>query len=181
MANRLSLPAHVVLLSLVLLGCGNSATPDAGAPTDVPAFEASVDAGALLEPGTGQLQWEPLQPSGNRLELIHGPQGGYHVFGRVRYRQLGPDVYLSFRVTPTEGGGALNDANARIRLREGRGLVRVGADTWETSSAQLVILDAIRGPQEVVGRRFRLEFTVQRFEAPETASAAVEIEIVDES
>ena len=40
----------------------------------------------MLELGSGQLAWEPLRPTGNRLELIHGPQGGYHVFGRVRFR-----------------------------------------------------------------------------------------------
>lgn len=175
--------ARAASLSLLLLGCGTAATPaDGGAPRDVPSFEGSVDVGsALLELGTGQLQWEPLNPSGNRLELIHGPQGGYHVFGRVRYRQLGPDVYLSFRVVPVEGGPPVNDPAARIRLREARGLVRVGSDTWETSSAQLVILEAIRGPMDVVGRRFRLEMTVQRFDGPETVSGSVEIEIIDKT
>lgn len=167
-------------LSALLTACsGASPAADAGVDrVEIP----SADIGAeLLELGTGQLAWEPLSPTGNRLELIHGPQGGYHVFGRVRYRALGPDVYLSFRVTPVGGGPALNDPAARVRLREGRGLVRLGADQWETSGAQLVILEAIRGPEDVVGRSFRLEMTVQRFEGAETASAASEITIIDET
>ena len=57
----------------------------------------------------------------------------------------------------------------------------LGDDTFETSGAQLVILEAIRGPQDVVGRGYRLEMTVQRFESTQTISASAEITIVDET
>lgn len=173
----------LLALSSSGLACGGTV-----APTDA-ALDRAITPDAVIADspstsitlGTGQTQWEPLLPSGNRMELIHGPQGGYHVFGRVRYRGLGPDVLLSFRVTPAEGGPAINDPASRIRLREARGLVRVGEDTWETSSAQLVILEGIRGPQEVVGRRFRLEMLVQRYEAADALAGAIEAEIIDET
>ncbi len=79
------------------------------------------------------------------------------------------------------GGPAINDPASRVRLRDTRGLVRLGDDTYETSGAQLVILEAIRGPDEVVGRGYRLEMTVQRFESTQTISASAEITIVDET
>ncbi len=164
------------------LGCGPTPTPNDGGVVDGPGLDGGPDAsGPVLELGSGQLAWEPLRPSGNRLELIHGPQGGYHVFGRVRFRGLGSDVYVSFRVTPAGGGPAINDPASRVRLRDTRGLVRLGDDTYETSGAQLVILEAIRGPDEVVGRGYRLEMTVQRFESTQTISASAEITIVDET
>lgn len=176
-------PRRCALFALLtLLGCGTGATPDGGLASDVPSFDGSVDVGGeVLVLGTGQTQWESLNPSGNRMELIHGPQGGYHVFGRARFRTLPPPVYLSFRVTPVVGGPPVNLPTDRYILREGRGLVRLGPDLWETSNAMLVVLTAIRGPQDVVGRRFTLEMTVQRAEGPETVSGSVEVEIVDDT
>ena len=177
-ARRCSL----ILVCTLALGCGPTPATNDGGGVDGPGLDGGPDAsGPLLELGSGQLAWEPLRPNGNRLELIHGPQGGYHVFGRVRFRGLGPDVYVSFRVTPAGGGPAINDPGSRVRLRDTRGLVRVGDDTFETSGAQLVILEAIRGPQDVVGRDFRLEMTVQRFESTQTISAAAAITVVDET
>ena len=154
-----------------------------------PARDAATDAGdtpspaVRIELGTGQLGWEPLAPAGTAVELIHGPQGGYHLFGRVRFDTLGPDVYIRFRVTPAEGGAAVNDPNDRIRLTEGRGLLRTSAG-WETSSAQLVILVTVSAPATVVGRRFRLEATVTASPGIETSPAASvtrEIVVVDET
>ncbi|MFO0630897.1 MAG: hypothetical protein U0325_35450 [Polyangiales bacterium] len=171
-----------MLLWALAVGCGPTPAPQDAGLADRPGLDGGPDAsGPLLELGSGQLAWEPLRPSGNRLELIHGPQGGYHVFGRVRFRGLGPDVYVSFRVTPSGGGPAINDPASRVRLRDTRGLVRIGDDAYETSGAQLVILEAIRGPMDVVGRDFRLEMTVQRFESTQTISATAEITIVDKT
>ena len=154
-----------------------------------PALDAATDAGDAPTPGvridlgTGQLAWEPLAAAGTPVELIHGPQGGYHLFGRVRFDTLGPDVYVRFRVTPAEGGAVVNDPNDRIHLVEGRGLLRTSAG-WETSSAQLVILVTVSSPATVVGRRFRLEATVPASPGIETSPAATvarEIVIVDET
>lgn len=174
-----SSPAPRIALSLLLLGCASAPSQDAAVDLPLPTVDATTE--ASLELGTGQLAWEPLSATSNRLELIHGPQGGYHVFGRVRYRGLGPDVYLSFRVAPSGGGPAINDPAARVRLREGRGLIRLGAEQWETSGAQLVILEGIRGPGEVVGMSFRLEMTVQRVESQQMVSGSALITIIDET
>lgn len=120
--------------------------------------------GAVLDPaldvGTGQSSWEALSPTtATNTELIHGPQGGYHVFGRVRFSALPPDVYASFRVTEM-GGAPINDPADRIRLRDGRGLIHT-AQGWETSNALLVILTTVHAPTTVVGHTFQLEANLQ--------------------
>lgn len=137
-----------------------------------------------MDLGTGQLSWEPLDTTGGtRVELIHGPQGGYHLFGRVRYTSLGPDVYVRFRVTPVDGGSPLNDPAERIHLIEGRGLARAG-NGWETPNAQLVVLVNIQNPDAVVGRRVRFEVSVAPSPGLETTPAlrvSREVLIVDDT
>ena len=153
-----------------------------GAPQpieDVPGASAVT----RLELGTGQLYWEPLNASGTHVELIHGPQGGYHIFGRVRFSAPTADVYIRFRATLLDGGAALNDPNDRVHLVEGRGLTRT-ATGWETTSALLVVLVNIRGPADVVGRNVRLEVTVApspgTAETP-SATASRDIVVVDKT
>ncbi len=132
-----------------------------------------------LEVGTGQSSWESLT-DGAPVELIHGPQGGYHLFARIREQRLGGDVQVTFRVTPVEGGEPVNDPADRIRLLEGRGLLRTTAG-WESSSALLVILTRIRGPAEVVGRRFILEANVASTGSSTISTVRRTIAIVDET
>lgn len=144
------------------------------------------NADPTFELGTGQLGWETLPPFGGRAELIHGPQGGYHIFGRVRYTGLSPDVRVWFRVTPVEGGAPLNDPTDRIRLyydvntMTSRGLLRTAAG-WESSNALLVILVNIQGPAGVVGRRFRFEAFAQAAGSDAIATTEREITIVDKT
>lgn len=132
-----------------------------------------------LELGTGQSSWEPL-PEGARVELIHGPQGGYHLFARFRQRQLGGDVQVTFRVFPSGGGEPVNDPTDRIRVLEGRGLIRT-SQGWESSSALLVILVQVRNPSEVVGRSFVLEANVTPTGSGATATTRRTITIIDET
>ena len=148
-------------------------------PTDVP----PVGEITRVELGTGQLNWEPLAPTGTHVELIHGPQGGYHIFGRVRFSAPTPDVYIRFRVTPATGGATLNDPNDRLHLVEGRGLTRT-ATGFESTTALLVVLVNIRGPAEVVGRSVRLEAVLTpspgTAETPST-TASREVLVVDKT
>lgn len=172
-SNRLLLRI-VPLLALLLGGCR-----DGGGPGD--AAETSVGA-VRLELGSGQLHWEDLDPP-TRVELIHGPQGGYHIFGRVRFDRLGPAVAVSFRVTPAGGGAPLNDPAERIRLAEGRGLVPTNGG-WECSNALLVVLTGLHdetAAAAVVGQRFRFEATVTSVETGQSATTTREITIVNDT
>ena len=174
--NRL-LPAIVPILALALGGCRSGAAPS-DAAGDVTADAPSV----RMELGSGQLHWEDL-PASARVELIHGPQGGWHIFGRVRFDRLGPSVAVTFRVTPLAGGAPLNDPAERIRLAEGRGLVPIN-NAWECSNALLVVLTALRdetAAAAVVGQRFRFETTVTSVETGQSATTAREITIVNDT
>ena len=129
---------------------------------DEPAVTADVpEAPGPVELGTGADRWEGLPREGGRLTLIHGPQGGWHVFGRVRLRGVAPDVYLTFTLTPEAGGAPVNLANETVRRQERRGLVLVG-DVYESAWSELVILaDGVR-PADVAGRGFRFGVRVER-------------------
>lgn len=127
------------------------------APTDT-VFTGQV------ELGSGQDRFEDLPRTGGRAELVHGPQGGWHIYGRVRLRAIAPDVYLTFALSPEAGGAPVNFANDTVRRQLGRGLVQAG-DAYESSYGELVILaDGVR-PPDVVGRSFRFTVRVERPDA----------------
>ena len=164
----------LVLGAALGTGCSGGSTPDAGMPSSVDGF---ADIG--LELGTGQLSYETVPPYGARVELIHGPQGGYHVYGRYRFAGFGPDINVTFRVTPAEGGAPVNDPTYRVHRLAGRGLAQWQSG-WECSSPELVILTQVHGPGDVVGRRFRWEVFVQDVATQRVATAVREITIVDD-
>lgn len=173
---------HLGLFFLVL-GCGGApGAPDATVPSDVSGASdarAGDDAAAVeLELGSGQSSWVDLPATGGRTELIHGPQGGYHVFGRVRFRGFDPDVTVTFRVQPAEGGPDLTSEESLGRVLR-RGLVQTAAG-YESSSPELVILTRIRGPTEVVGRMFNLSVSVRDRATDRVATASRLVTIVDE-
>lgn len=163
-----------------LLACGNTQKLPPDVTTDVGTDARSDAETSRAELGTGQLSWEDLTTDGTHVELIHGPQGGYHVFGRVRFTGLSPQVGITFEVTPVEGGAPVNDPTDRIVLAEGRGLLPVG-QAWETSNAQLVVLTTIHDPSPVVGRRFRFSVTVTSTATGESARDTRVITIVDKT
>jgi len=134
-----------------------------------------------LEFGTGQLDWEPVAPRGTPLELIHGPQGGYHLFGRLRSARLPSAVEIRFRVTALGSDVPLNNPDERITLRLGRGLRPVGTSGWETSTALLIVLESVRNPAVVVGQPLRVTATVRPLDDPRAARIVREIVVVDET
>ncbi|MDB4928679.1 MAG: hypothetical protein JWM10_1163 [Myxococcaceae bacterium] len=178
-ARRRLLPWLVSLLLGAGSGCSDAPPPSPDAAVDAPRFDGAIIVDPTLDLATGQSSWEALA-DGAPIELIHGPQGGYHLFARIREQGLGADVQVTFRVTPADGGAPLNDPTDRIRLLEGRGLLRT-SQGWESSSALLVILVAIRAPAEVVGRRFVLEAVVSPTGSGSSATVRRTIMIVDET
>ena len=76
--------------------------------------------------GTGFRGWESIAPTGTRVELVHGPQGGYHIYARIRQTGLGPDVNVSFSVRPMGSTMAINDTQP-LRRRDRSGLVRAAS------------------------------------------------------
>lgn len=171
-------------LSLALvMGCGEPATPqDAGLDARRP---DDADGNALddptLELGAGQLDWEPLSPTAvTPSELIHGPQGGYHLFGRLRSMRLPDAVQVTFRVTDLTSGRVLNNPDERITLRNGRGLSGAPG-AWATSNALLIILERIMGPAEVVGHVVEIEAFVRPLNDVRAARVVRRVRVVDKT
>jgi hypothetical protein len=182
-STRYHLGVSARLLTFALffvVGCAPSPTPsepvrDASSP------DVSLDAsmmGPSVTLGSGGRTWQDLSPEGTSVsEVVFGPQGGYHIFGRVRFRGISPDVFLSFRVVDIESGRQLTDDRDRIRRMPGRGLLQ-SSEGYESTSGELVIL-SIRSPSEVAGRRFRMEVHVVEAPAGRDITNTREFTIVD--
>ncbi len=151
-------------LGLVALvcACGTGTIPDS---TVRDAADEGIDSGVVgvdVTIGTGQSDWEDLPRAGGNVELIYGAQGGYHIWGRVRFRGFNPDVRISFRVTRLDDGRVTHmPVAARRWIADGvrRGLVDLGGGEFSTD-AELVIED-IRCSDELVGRTIRFQVFVE--------------------
>lgn len=65
--------------------------------------------------GTGERSWEDL-PDDGRLELIHGPQGGYHVLVSLRAAGLAADGVLVAEMTGTIDGEVIGSGSPWLQL-----------------------------------------------------------------
>ena len=81
------MPTFAAVLGGVLLArCSDAPSGIDAAVSPSPEAGVYVDAG--LDLGTGQLFFTALPPDGATTELIHGPQGGFHIFARLRFERL---------------------------------------------------------------------------------------------
>ena len=137
----------VLASALALLGgCGNdggASGTDAGPP--------DFDSGGVaptVEIGTGESAFVPIAASGAALELVMGPQGGWHVLLTCRFTGLSPDGLLLRYDVGEAGRDAMWNMTAEYALTrdrvtpDGTGFVRVG---------DRAVFD-ITGPADVVGK-----------------------------
>ncbi|MCB9596555.1 MAG: hypothetical protein H6719_27775 [Sandaracinaceae bacterium] len=111
-------------LAVALVGCDGTSGVDAGRDA----------AGAMptVELGTGTSGFEPIPETGGTLELVGGPQGGFHVFLTARIHDLGVDgmliTYSAIDTATTEpvGTPASFLVDASRLARDGDGWVRAG-------------------------------------------------------
>jgi hypothetical protein len=134
-------------LTLALAACGLG---DAAATSDAGPDDVAADAGEpLLEIGTGRDGFVALH-DGDELELIHGPQGGYHLWGAVRARNLAPaELTIDYAVT-LDGPPATEVSKTPYKLT----LVKRGAG-YEWSG----LIGYVPDPQAAYGRRVTLSMT----------------------
>lgn len=172
-----------MVFPVVMAACGSTtSTPvDGAASVDgaVDAATSDVSGGARAELATGGSVWTNLPTDGSgRAEIVHGPQGGYHIFGRVRFEALPPDVYVLFRVTRLSDGRVLTDDADRLRRADGRGLVPSNG-AWESASGELVILQ-VTDPATVANARVRFEVTVTDVVGARVATDQRTVTLVDD-
>lgn len=153
---------------------GGLDAPDAGEDAPLP--------GATVELGSGQNDWEDVASSGGRTELVHGAQGGYHIWGRARFHGFHPDVDISFQVQRTDDGVVLHSPQwVRRFIENGRrfGLLDLGGGTFATD-AELVILN-IQCGSEVLGRQIRWQVFVRERTSGRVATQSAVVTVVDET
>lgn len=138
-----------MLLLLVALalgcGCGSPGRDDAGSP-DAPAPEPRV------ELGTGRSTFVPID---GELELVAGPQGGWHVDVCARMWHLRAD---GLRIT-YEASRAGVPLHVPIELELDSRHLRHDGDHWLRRGDVLQL--AIASPAEVVGAELELRVRVE--------------------
>lgn len=170
----------VLLAMLSLFGCGSTAampdsSPDAAADGSP---DGAVDAavpGPSVVLGTGTSAFEDIPMTGGELELVGGPQGGFHVFVTARIFEMDPDgMTLTFDATNVATGenvgtpASFNLVLARIQ-REGDHFVRAG---------DFLILDNM-SPDAVRGLTLDVRVTAQEADGGLMATDHREILVVD--
>ena len=160
---------HLRLITSLCLAC--TITACGALPVE---NDAAIDADqtASLEIGTGLEAYEELPNEAPTLEIVHGPQGGYHVYLSMRVAGLEPDTLL-WRVVRTRDGYVF--ANLELSARPGTfrpidgALERVG--DW-------VVL-TVNSPADVTMDELRVEARATS-RAGVTASAMRVVRIVDD-
>lgn len=134
------------VLALTLAACGTS-VPDTDAPV------ADFDAPPSLELGTGESSFVAV-PSGGSLELVHGPQGGWHVVLAARLSGFDPEgTVLTYGVY--DGTTLLTETPVAITVRR---LVRDGTAYLKLGD---LLIFAIGGPGEIVGRTVEIRAEIR--------------------
>ncbi len=161
------------MLAIGLSACAPRPPVDDGGATDASA--------GLAELGTGQLEWEPLSATDPAVELIYGAQGGFHVWGRARFRTFAPDVDISFRAVRESDRQELHRPNPIRRWIDSDvryGLLPTSDGRYQTD-AELVIL-TLDCARDLVGQRLMLTVTVRERSTGRTATDTRSVRVIDE-
>lgn len=138
---RIAAVALVFTLGSVGSGCGgDSATDEPNPVNDAGVVVSSVELGA------GLTVFRALAPSGDEVELVMGPQGGWHIDFAVTVRGFDPgDLDLVY-----EGTDAVNTHGPTpYAVDDGRKFVET-TDGWQRSGDRLFM--NITQPSDVVGQ-----------------------------
>ncbi len=161
--------------------CGD---PPPGIDGSIDARDASEDdsgtPGVEVTLGTGQTDWEDVPRVGGELELVYGAQGGYHVWGRARFRGFAPDVDVGFIATDLATGRVVHEqtwARRRVENNVSYGLQPVGMGAYATD-AELVVL-AIQCSNEVFDHPLQVRAFVRERASGRIATDARTATVVD--
>lgn len=148
------------LLGLVPLGCAPEPAEDSG-----PAPSLSI--------GQGAVAFTPLEE--DSVEVVFGPQGGWHIEPAVRAWGLPVDgLVLSYDLL--DAAGASRVIAVEAKLSEDR-VVPLAEGGWERVGDRLVL--EVTSAEELVGERLTLSVRAAPVgEAP--VEVALEVTLVDE-
>jgi hypothetical protein len=155
---------------LAALAPGCTATGADDVRTDGPNLQGPLS----LELGTGLTTHAPLA-AGDDVELIMGPQGGWHLeFTAQACGQAAEGLALRYRLLPLDGGMPLNEPS--VSELTSRRVVAVDGGCFQRVGDRAVL--RIQSPAEVVGTHWVAEVEATRGEALQAVSRA-RIRVVD--
>ena len=149
---------------------------DAGADAAADAIVVDSTTGSTprVELGTGRANFVEIPTSGATMEIVAGPQGGWHLEVSARLYGLTVEgLLLSYR---TEQSGAMISMPVQYLLSERR-LVRDG-DRW-LRQGDIVVFD-ITGPEEVVGETVDVFVVAEPPDGPAVTDSRMGVLVVDE-
>lgn len=164
-----------VTISLLLPGgCGD----DDGPLTDAATSDVGPTGGNRVELGTGITGFVDIPASGGTLELVHGPQGGCHIY--LTARMWTPTVDGTLMTMRAVGdaidlGTSTGESDLTVRLVESR-VVREG-DHWLKAGGFVVLMLPCPRPPDpiaVVGTTMTVSLRIE----PPTGEPAEDSRVV---
>jgi hypothetical protein len=148
----------VVAVALVLAGCPGDGGPRTGADS------GPEPGGGEAEIGTGMFAFAPLV-DGERLDLVSGPQGGFHFIVHARMRGLVPgDARRDLPTNPTTWFRVLDENGTRVDIPEVRQLgyaPQAGAEGWYIlPSGRILLIENAAAPR-LYGRPVTIEVQIR--------------------
>jgi len=129
-----------IMMAIALTACSNS-TKDSAAEWGDPCEPGSE---TQLEIGHGELRFESIDGVDTQVELIHGPQGGYHSNIALRAMYIDPDITYKLKLSGTIEGTVMGETVPWLTFRCSR------AANALQSTGSFLIWDA--QPEELHGR-----------------------------
>lgn len=148
----------VIAVALVLASCSGDAGTRPG--TD----SGTEPGGGEAEIGTGMFAFAPLA-DGERLDLVSGPQGGFHFVVHARMRGLAPgDARRDLPTNPTTWFRVLDENGTRVDIPEVRQLgyaPQNGAEGWYIlPSGRILLIENAAAPR-LYGRPVTIEVQIR--------------------
>ncbi len=170
-------------------GCGE---PMPGTAMDGAAMDAGVTDGSGMDGdvcaevgapsftlGTGVSAFELLPSEGAVLELVRGPQGGFHVYGAVRLARIDPDgAELDYEVRRADDGSTLTLVR-RVRLSRRRIQLRTGGCMFRLGDLLIFDPDRFSVPADVEGLQVEVSATLRTADGVDFQDARA-VRLVDE-
>lgn len=163
--------AGAVVLAFGLWACGAAGTTTSNAGGS--SSGGPTGGGPGITVGQGGSAYVPLMDH-DAVELVHGPQGGWHVELTARFWGLNPEgLLLSYEVTPLDGATPTTFPARYMLTRQrvvpdGNGYVRLG------DRAVFDVTDTCN----VVGRSFTVRVTAQDVDGVMAQDARI-VDVVD--
>lgn len=174
----------VVLGALVLWGCPAEEPPqtgDAGADTAADAAGPLLEARVLKPAGMGSNPtYEPFDGPEPTLEIVSGPQGGYHVEVALQIEEPSEASFItvvSWSLSHAETGDVLSRQPSSLRIDD-RGWER-GDDGELLLPRYWLVLDIVDAA-DVEGETVQLDVELEVEGGLGHGSDSVEVELVDE-